>query len=44
MDVEPGTEEEEPVGHAVQALDPDALEYELVEQLVHTLASVAPVT
>ena len=43
MDVDPGAEDEDPVGHAVQLLDPDALEY-VVEQLMHTLASVAPVS
>jgi hypothetical protein len=42
MEVDPGAEDDEPVGHAVQALDP-ALEY-VVEQSMHTLASVAPVT
>jgi hypothetical protein len=43
MDVDPGAEAEEPVGHTVQVLDPEALQ-DVVEQLMHTLAFVAPVT
>ena len=44
MDADPGAEVEDPTGHAVQTLDPDTLEYVRVEQSMHTLTSVTPVT
>ena len=43
MDVDPGADVEDPAGHVVQKLAPAAL-YAAVEQLVHTLTVVAPVT
>jgi hypothetical protein len=44
MDVDPAETVEDPAGHVVHALDAATLEYSPMEQLVHTLAVVAPVT
>jgi hypothetical protein len=44
MDTDAGSKVEEPTGHIVHALDAATLEYSPMEQLVHTLAVVAPVT
>jgi hypothetical protein len=44
MDVDPAEKVEDPAGHVVHALDAATLEYLPMEQLVHTLAVVAPVT
>ena len=42
MDVDPAEKVEDPAGHVVHALDAATLEYSPMEQLVHTLAVVAP--